>query len=71
MPSAPATCPCGSTTFEQGFVDDAVNGRVRWFRGAMRLGIFGNARRSGLKRTVLAMRCTACSRLELYAGEQA
>jgi hypothetical protein len=67
-PTVPA-CPCGGTEYEQGFIDDAVNGRVRWIQGPLVLGLFGNAKRSGPKRPVLAMRCTACSRLELVAGD--
>jgi hypothetical protein len=61
-------CPaCGETDFEEGFIDDAVSGKVRWFSGRMRLGMFG-AKRVGLpRRTVRALRCVACSRLELYA----
>lgn len=64
------TCQCGSTSFEDGFIDDAVNGRVRWFSGPMQTGLFGNARRSGPKRTVLAWMCTTCSRLQLFAGPE-
>ena len=65
------TCPnCGSTSFEEGFIDDVLNGRVRWLRGAMEIGFLGNAKRSGQQRMILAWRCTTCSRLELYAGDE-
>ena len=61
------TCTCGGTEFERGFIDDVMQGRVRWIAGEVEIGIFGNAKRSGPNRIVLAMRCAACSRLELIA----
>ena len=64
-------CPqCGGAAFEQGFIDDAVQGRVRWFAGRLQIGMFGNAKRSGRpKLPISALRCATCSRLELFAGE--
>lgn len=62
-------CPCGGTEFEVGFVDDVVNGRVRWLAGALEVGLFGNAKRGGRdQRGIEAARCASCSRLELFAG---
>ena len=62
-------CPnCGGTEFEQGFVDDDRQGRVRWLAGRLERGPLGNARKLGLRKTsVIAHRCVRCSRLELYA----
>lgn len=63
------TCPrCGSSDFEPGFVDDAAQGRVRWFRGPMELGPMGNAKRTFRDRLpIVAARCRSCFRLELFA----
>ena len=61
------TCTCGGTEFEDGFIDDVLQGRVRWIEGEVEIGIFGNAKRSGPNWVVVARRCTACSRLELVA----
>ena len=62
------TCPCGGTEFEAGFIDDTHIGTVRWFEGGMLPGPLGSGRQMGRKRrAVEALRCTRCSRLELYA----
>ncbi|WP_340537316.1 hypothetical protein [Nocardioides sp. GXZ039] len=63
-------CPnCGSTTYQEGWVDDDRQGRVRWIAGQLRRSAFGNAkgRVRNAKLSVIAYRCTHCSRLELYA----
>ena len=64
------TCPnCGSARFEDGFVDSASEGQVRYFAGEREEGVFG-VRRFGLeRRTVIARRCLDCSRLDLFAGD--
>jgi hypothetical protein len=72
--AADLTCPaCGGTDFEDGFVDDTSvgNGRVRWVAGRFRVNMFGGAKGRGIGRgrPVLAYRCQACDRLELYVGE--
>lgn len=71
MTSAQFPClRCGNTAHEEGFVDDTVNGRVRWILGAPEIGLFGNARRVGRPRGVIsAWRCINCSRLEFTVGE--
>ncbi|MEO9322702.1 hypothetical protein ABFT23_04375 [Nocardioides sp. C4-1] len=68
-PDEPFPCPrCGSFGFEPGFVDDDRQGRIRWIAGKLERGPMGNARKLGLRKTsVIAYRCTTCSRLELYA----
>jgi hypothetical protein len=69
----PFPCPrCGGLEFEPGFVDDTVQGRVRWLPGRFERGVFGNAkgRMTRRRHAVLAYRCTACDRLEMYVGEQ-
>lgn len=61
---------CGSTSCEEGFVDDTAQGRVRWIEGAVDFGLLGNTKKFGrTSRVVVAQRCTNCSRLELVAGE--
>lgn len=69
---SPARCPsCGSPRFEDGFVESASEGQVRYFSGEREEGFFG-VRRFGLeRRTVIARRCLDCSRLELFAGDVA
>ena len=71
MSQGPAACPaCGGGDFDEGFIDDMSvgNGRVRWLSGRFRQGFWGGAkgRGAGKGRPVLAYRCTACSRLELF-----
>ncbi len=65
-------CPnCGSTQFNPGFIDDTANGIVRWILGPIEFGLLGGLKRSGRQnRVIVSYRCTGCSRLELYAGEQ-
>lgn len=66
-------CPnCGSTQFNPGFIDDATgNASVRWFQGPIEYGLLGGIKRSGRpRRVIMSYRCTGCSRLELYAGEE-
>jgi DNA-directed RNA polymerase subunit RPC12/RpoP len=65
-------CPnCGSTQFNPGFVDDTANGIVRWIQGPIEWGLLGGLRRAGRQhRVIVSYRCTGCSRLELYAGEE-
>lgn len=61
---------CGGNSFDEGFVDDATNGRVRWLEGPVEYGMLGNTKKFGrTQRMVVALRCTNCSRLELIAGE--
>lgn len=69
MTTPSTTCPrCGSAETEPGFIDDTVNGRVRWLAGPLNVGSFGNTKRIGRTRTpILASRCTGCDRLELFA----
>ncbi|MGN0062912.1 MAG: hypothetical protein ACI379_01615 [Nocardioides sp.] len=69
----PVQCPwCGGTEYQEGFIDDVAQGRVRWLAGTFVRGLFGNAKsRSSLPQTVVtAYRCTTCNRLELVAGER-
>lgn len=76
-PETPTTeafaCPnCGSTQFNPGFIDDTTgNAAVRWFQGPVEYGLLGGIKRSGrTRRVIMSYRCTGCSRLELYAGDQ-
>ncbi|XBB67671.1 hypothetical protein ABFU82_26790 [Nocardioides sp. WV_118_6] len=67
---AVVVCPCGSTEFQQGFIDDARQGRVRWLSGLPETGLLGHLKTGGrVQRAVRAARCTQCSRLELYATD--
>jgi hypothetical protein len=68
MESKPCT-NCGGTEFDEGFIDDVSSGRVRWLPGVLQMGMFGITNRKGPKRSILATRCTTCSRLDLYAGD--
>lgn len=66
--SEPETCPCGSTSFEDGFIEDVAQGKVRWVEGAIEFGLLGNTKRSFRNhRMVRAVRCTACGQLVLFA----
>lgn len=62
------TCPCGSTSFEDGVIEDIAQGRVRWISGPMQLGLLGKPKTRGREcRWVRAWCCTACRQLTLYA----
>lgn len=63
------TCArCGSVGLEEGFIDDGASGRVAWFQGERKVGMFGTPKRSGPQRPVLAYQCPQCSHLELFTG---
>lgn len=66
-------CPnCGSDQFNPGFIDDIGNEAVRWIQGPVEHGMLGGLRKMGrARRVVVSYRCAGCSRLELYAGEEA
>lgn len=63
------TCPCGSTWFEEGFIDDVAQGKVRWVAGEINVGLFGHAQRSGREhRFIRALCCTECGMLMMSAA---
>ncbi len=63
---------CGSTQLADGFIDDTVQGRVRWLAGPIEVSMFGNTHRMGRDRSLIrALRCTACGHLELFATDEA
>jgi hypothetical protein len=63
---------CGSTFFEEGFVEDTGSnsqGAVRWIPGLREFGKLGGLKLSGRRRhPVIAYRCTSCHHLALYVG---
>lgn len=70
MTGPPAyACPaCGSTEFEEGFIDDVSNGRVRWLAGPIKMGVFNTRKMGRARRIISAWRCGGCNRLELIAA---
>jgi hypothetical protein len=69
-----ACSACQSTTLEDGFLEDAGQGSGgfgRWIPGALELGLLGGAKKAGKPRYAIhATRCSACSHLDLWTGEQ-
>lgn len=65
-------CPaCGAGECEEGFIDEVGSGAVRWLEGPVEYTAMGNTKSSGTRqRIVRALRCTACTRLEIFAGRK-
>ncbi|MBE3000669.1 hypothetical protein IDM40_18465 [Nocardiopsis sp. HNM0947] len=63
------TCTCGSTSFEEGFIDDVAQGAVRWISGSIEFGMLGFPKRGGDRdhRFISALCCTRCGVLTLRA----
>jgi hypothetical protein len=66
------TCTqCGSAHLEEGFVADHGNASklyAQWVGGPIRLGLLGFAKLAGRPTAaIVALRCSACSHLELFA----
>ena len=63
-------CPaCHSTEFEEGFIDDVSEGRVRWLAGPIEMGLFNTRKMGRARRLIGAWRCVGCNRLELIAAQ--
>ncbi|TDB77615.1 hypothetical protein E1264_37370 [Actinomadura sp. KC216] len=62
---------CGSTTMQEGFVEDsgqAARGFARWVAGPLERGLLGGAKLFGKHRLQIhAFRCANCTHLELFA----
>ena len=70
-PPPPSSCPnCGSADVETGYlVDVTKSGRVdlQWSAGTVHEAFLVGSRRAQEAREVVALRCTRCGRLELFA----
>jgi len=62
---------CGSTSLQQGFVEDRGEGSMgyaKWVAGALEKGLFGGAKTMGRPRSQIdAFRCPQCGHLELFS----
>ncbi len=65
---------CGSTFFEEGFIEDGgrnAPGFARWIPGRLTFGWLGRPKMSsGRRHRILAHRCTSCNHLALYVGRE-
>jgi hypothetical protein len=72
--NGPQRCAqCGSTFFEEGFVEDGGRGApgfARWLPGPLTFGWFGRPKLPGRRHRILAYRCTSCHHLALYVGRE-